>query len=117
MGDDGAGSLLRLSSVYWPGLESSEGLNGAGGPAARLCHMRAWRVSACWQEASFLPCGPSSWDCLNIFTAWQSPFLRTWFKRQVRDFPGGAVVRNPPASAGDTGSIPGPGRSHMPPSN
>ena len=29
------------------------------------------------------------------------------------DFPGGAVVKNPPASAGDTGSSPGPGRSHM----
>ena len=29
-------------------------------------------------------------------------------------FPGGAVVRNPPANAGDTGSCPGPGRSHMP---
>ena len=31
-----------------------------------------------------------------------------------RGFPGGAVVENPPANAGDTGSIPGPGRSHMP---
>ena len=31
--------------------------------------------------------------------------------------PGGAVVKNPPANAGDTGSIPGPGRSHMPQSN
>ena len=30
-----------------------------------------------------------------------------------RDFPGGAVDKNPPANAGDTGSIPGPGRSHM----
>ena len=29
-----------------------------------------------------------------------------------RDFPGGAV-KNPPANAGDMGSIPGPGRSHM----
>ena len=29
-------------------------------------------------------------------------------------FPGGAVVRNLPANAGDTGSCPGPGRSHMP---
>jgi len=29
-------------------------------------------------------------------------------------FPGGPVVKNPPANAGDTGSIPGPGRSHMP---
>ena len=28
-------------------------------------------------------------------------------------FPGGAVVKNPPANAGDMGSSPGPGRSHM----
>ena len=34
-----------------------------------------------------------------------------------RDFPGGAVVKNLPANAGDMGSIPGPGRSHMPRSN
>ena len=26
-------------------------------------------------------------------------------------------LRNPPANAGDTGSIPGPGRCHMPRSN
>ena len=30
------------------------------------------------------------------------------------DFPGGAVVKNPLASAEDTGLIPGPGRSHTP---
>ena len=35
----------------------------------------------------------------------------------IRGFPGGAVVGNPPAKAGDTGSSPGPGRSHMPWSN
>ena len=29
----------------------------------------------------------------------------------------GTVVKNPPANAGDTGSSPGPGRSHMPRSN
>ena len=28
-------------------------------------------------------------------------------------FPGGAVVKNPPANAGNTGSSPGLGRSHM----
>ena len=33
------------------------------------------------------------------------------------DFPGGAVVKNSPATAGDMGSSPGPGRSHMPWSN
>ena len=30
-------------------------------------------------------------------------------------FPGGSGVKNLPANAGDTGSIPGPGRSHVPP--
>ena len=34
-------------------------------------------------------------------------------KATDEDFPGGAVVKNPPANAGGTGSIPGPGRSHM----
>ena len=38
-------------------------------------------------------------------------------KKNARDFPGGAVVKNLPAKAGDTGSSPGLGRSHMPRSN
>ena len=33
------------------------------------------------------------------------------------DFPGGAVVKNPPANVGDMGSIPGLGRSHVTRSN
>ena len=33
------------------------------------------------------------------------------------DFPGGAVVKNPPANAGGMGLSPGPGRSHMQQSN
>ena len=39
------------------------------------------------------------------------------YKNTFWDFPGGAVVKNPPASAGDMGSSPSPGRSHMPRSN
>ena len=39
------------------------------------------------------------------------------FKEIVVYFLGGAVVKNPSASAGDTGLSPGPGRSHMPQSN
>ena len=42
-----------------------------------------------------------------------APRLRT----TVQGFPGGAVVKNPPANAGDTDSSPGPGRSHMLQSN
>ena len=44
-------------------------------------------------------------------------FLHMIIKKYSGDFPGGAVVRNPPANAGDTGSIPGPGRPHVPRSN
>ena len=35
----------------------------------------------------------------------------------AEDFPGGPVVKNPPANAGDRSSIPGQGRFHMPWSN
>ena len=38
--------------------------------------------------------------------------LICFIKISFKGFPGGAVVKNPPASAGDTGSNPGPGRSH-----
>ena len=31
----------------------------------------------------------------------------------IDDFPGGPIVRNPPASVGDMGSISGPGRFLM----
>ena len=34
-------------------------------------------------------------------------------KKNMLDFPGDTVATNPPASAGDMGSIPGPGRFHM----
>ena len=38
-------------------------------------------------------------------------------KKRLQGFPGGAVVENLPANAGDVGSSPGLGRSHMPRSN
>ena len=41
-------------------------------------------------------------------TVWR--FLK---KLKTGDFPGGAVVKNPPANARDTGSSPDLGRSHM----
>ena len=42
--------------------------------------------------------------------------IRSWHeshKNVLSGFPGGAVVENLPANAGDTGSSPGLGRSHM----
>ena len=44
-------------------------------------------------------------------------YLLSPHKNDLEDFPGGTVVKNPPANAGDTGSRPGQGRSHMPRSN
>ena len=48
-------------------------------------------------------------------------YLSSGFVKQRRssewDFPGGSVVKDPPANAGHTGSSPGLGRSHMPRSN
>ena len=43
-------------------------------------------------------------------------FLELYLK-DLWVFPGGAVVENLPANAGDTGLSPGLGRSHMPQSN
>ena len=42
---------------------------------------------------------------------------QTCVKYAYRGFPGGTVVENLPVNAGDTGSSPGLGRSHMPRSN
>ena len=43
--------------------------------------------------------------------------VRCLLKSHRQGFPGGAVVENLRANAGDTGSSPGLGRSHMPRSN
>ena len=37
----------------------------------------------------------------------------TFLKTESIGFPGGSMVKNPSAIAGDTGSIPDSGRSHM----
>ncbi|XP_067552255.1 uncharacterized protein [Pseudorca crassidens] len=60
----------------------------------------------CRPKSSNRSSSPSSWDQLK-----HGQGLRK------RDFPGGTVVKNPPANAGYTGLSPGPERSHMPRSN
>ena len=55
--------------------------------------------------------------CLLPLAACPKNFIVNSKKEEGWDFPGGAVVKNPPASAGHTGLSPGPGRSHMPRSN
>ena len=55
--------------------------------------------------------GQQSWKWKQKDKTWSQSKFNIW------GFPGGAVVENLPANAEDTGSSPGPGRSHMPRSN
>ena len=50
----------------------------------------------------------------SLWKTERNSFLKTNSIKKLGGFPGGTVVENPPANAGDTGSSPGPGRSHMP---
>ena len=61
----------------------------------------------------------SSWVAPLIIMSCPSLSLVTVFilKSILSGFPGGAVVGNLPVNAGDTGSSPGLGGSHMPRSN
>ena len=60
------------------------------------------------------PCpGRSSREARKVENKCPSSPVSKW----GRGFPGGAVVKDPPANAGDMGLSPGPGRSHMPQSN
>ena len=57
---------------------------------------------------------------VSSFTELGSEICRDFFllyKVQFRGFLGGSVVKNPPCHERDTGSIPNPGRSHMPLNN
>ena len=52
--------------------------------------------------------------CRWALSGWKIRYCPCFWLISQADFPDGPVVKNPPASTGDTGSIPGPGRSHKP---
>ena len=54
--------------------------------------------------------------CILLLNPGHMESLKT-FKKTLWGFPGGAVVESLPANAGDMGSSPGLGGSHMPRSN
>ena len=70
-------------------------------------------------------CQGDHYNCDRHFLTFKSKeshllLIRKWFSLEnslLLDFTGGAVVKNPSAKAGDMGSSPGLGRSHMPRSN
>ena len=59
------------------------------------------------------------WICKAsaICTVFASIGLHFILKFLLQDLPGGPVVKNLPANAGDTGPMPGTGRSHIPQGN
>ena len=67
-----------------------------------------------WNNSKRSGWSPTSWvaglgEAKDIIIVlWASSSVLLPF---TRGFPGGSVVKNPPANAGDTGSIPGSGRS------
>ena len=52
-----------------------------------------------------------------LLTVWKTTLSWAAKKKKKGGFPGGTVVKNLPANAGDMGSSPGPGRPHMTQSN
>ena len=59
------------------------------------------------KKADYFHCFYGSQILLHI---WELGIIKN---NKFLGFPGGAVVKNLPASAGDTGSSPGPGGCHM----
>ena len=61
--------------------------------------------------------GKISSECIILGKKKNTEALKKKKKALSWGFPGSSVVKTPPANAGDTHSIPGPGRSHMLQSN
>ena len=70
-----------------------------------------WQIST-WKDAQKAKISRNTERNRRIcYHSWR---LQHPYQKWVQGFPGGAVVENLPANAGDTGSSPGLGRSHMP---
>ncbi|KAJ8787207.1 hypothetical protein J1605_005793 [Eschrichtius robustus] len=102
-------------------MGSSPGLGGSHMPRSdwarepQLLSLRVWSLCSAAGEATIVR-GPRT----AMKSGPRLPQLEKALAQKRRPnigFPGGAVVENLPANAGNTGSSPGLGRSHMPRSN
>ena len=114
-----------------PGLGRSHMPRSDWARKPQLLSLRVWSLCSATREAAIArgprtamksgPCLPQLEKALAQKRRPNTPInkinLKKKLKRDFPGFPGGAVVKNPPANAGDMGSSPGPGRSHMPRSN
>ena len=65
----------------------------------------AWEIS-CTEE----PCGLQSMGSQRVRHNLVTELSKAGITDATGGFPGGSVIKNPPANAGDTGPIPGSGR-------
>ena len=120
--------LLGLWMLFAPGLRNSWGRGlcpgvGCGSrTGSQACLLVQWGAVFPLPARSSSParCSPA-WVGLGVSVQGDTGKLvplDPWvFRVGLLHFPGGAVIKNLPASAGDTGLRPGLGRSHMPRSN
>ena len=101
--------------IWWTWQEvfpkSEKVLVRGGGGEAKLQGVEKWRVSKKLEPEYTLLFKDVSL-CIKFLLG-----CEVKLKTVGAGFPGGAAVENLPANAGDTGSSPGLGRSHMPRSN
>ena len=91
-----------------------------------LSHSNQVSVTSNWMQLLIHPVRSTLLlkDCRHIcllkilkITVINITYINKTTIKKLPGFPGGAVVENLPANAGDTGSSPGLGRPHMPRSN
>ena len=115
-------SILEMSKIFLAAVLWKSICAFVSQTACLLCVQTQDKhhLSAC--SAPALTSGHFHYSSLKTTFLWV--FLQSYKMRMFAfksgatwGFPGGAVVKNPPANAGDTRSSPGLGRSHMPRSN
>ena len=118
-----AGGILSQLLLCWAGVTSGvvpriKQCLGTGAAGADWCLGSKWHPGQTWRPHSKRSAcrGPPILWARGEVGAHSHP-QNLHLKDQHGGFPGGSVVKNPPANAGDMGSSPGPGGSHMPWSN
>ena len=128
---------LQSCLTLWDPIDGSPpGSSAPGILQARMLEWVAISFSSAWKRKVKV----KSLSCVQLFTTpwtiayWASPSMgfsrqeywsglpfpspgllfgyRTKDIRAYRGFPGGSMDKNPPVNAGNTSSVPGPGRSH-----
>ena len=134
------GTIIRFPPTNFKRGWGRHGQKGWESPSSTLVFLRTiWELGAFW-AATLLPCplltkfSSLRWNTFSkkgdatkkkkkkrILSAQDigltHPPLKDFSKTLQSEFPSGPVVKNSPGNPGDTGSIPGSGRSHRPRGN